>query len=59
VALLSRAGCEEIETALDSTGPKRYFLVIVAAEDFVFGKPHPEIFIPALERLNALFEESV
>jgi HAD superfamily hydrolase (TIGR01509 family) len=53
LALASGARREEIETALDSTGLKRYFLVIVAAEDFVRGKPHPESFILALERLNA------
>jgi beta-phosphoglucomutase-like phosphatase (HAD superfamily) len=53
LALASGARREEIETALDSTGLRRYFLVIVAAEDFVRGKPHPESFLLALEQLNA------
>jgi beta-phosphoglucomutase len=53
LAVASGARREEIETALDSTGLRRCFLVIVAAEDFVRGKPHPESFLLALERLNA------
>jgi len=53
LALASGAKREEIETALDSTGLRRYFLVIVAAEDFVRGKPHPDSFLLALEQLNA------
>jgi beta-phosphoglucomutase len=52
LALASGARREEIETALDSTGLRRYFLVIVAAEDFIRGKPHPESFLLALEQLN-------
>jgi beta-phosphoglucomutase len=53
LALASGARRSEIESALDSTGLKRYFTVIVAAEDFVLGKPNPESFLLALERLNA------
>ena len=57
-ALSSGAGIgsaerEEIETTLELTGLKRYFLVVVAAEDFLRGKPHPESFLLALDRLNA------
>lgn len=58
LALASGARREEIETALDSTGLRRYFLVIVAAEDFVRGKPHPESFLLALEQLNARIERT-
>jgi beta-phosphoglucomutase len=53
LALASGARRSEIESALDSTGLKRYFAVIVAAEDFVLGKPNPESFLLALEWLNA------
>ena len=53
LALASGASREEIETTLEATGLKQYFLVIVAAEDFSLGKPHPESFLLALEKLNA------
>jgi len=53
LALASGARREEIEAVLDSAGLKRYFDVIVAAEDFAQGKPHPESFLLALNRLNA------
>lgn len=53
LALASGARREEIETTLDSMKLRRYFLVIVAAEDFVQGKPHPESFLLALQQLNA------
>ena len=53
LALASGAQREEIETTLELTGLRRYFLIVVAAEDFLRGKPHPESFLLALERLNA------
>ena len=53
LAIASGARRVEIESALDSIGLKHYFTVIVAAEDFVLGKPNPESFLLALERLNA------
>ena len=53
LALASGARRSEIESALDSTGLKRCFTVIVAAEDFVLGKPNPESFLLALQWLNA------
>lgn len=52
LALASGARRDEIESALESTGLKRYFKAIVAAEDFLHGKPHPESFLWALQRLN-------
>ncbi len=52
LALASGARRAEIESALESTGLKRYFVLIAAAEDFVKGKPHPESFVYALQRLN-------
>ncbi len=56
LALASGARREEIESTLDSTGLRRYFVVIVAAEDFAQGKPHPESFLLALKRLNAAID---
>lgn len=53
LALASGARRAEIESALDSTGLRRHFTVIVAAEDFVLGKPNPESYLLALEWLNA------
>jgi len=53
LALASGARRKEIESTLELTGLKRYFLTIVAAEDFYRGKPHPESYLLALERLNA------
>jgi HAD superfamily hydrolase (TIGR01509 family) len=53
LAIASGARRTEIESALDSIGLKRYFTVVVAAEDFVLGKPNPESFLLALEWLNA------
>ncbi len=52
LALASGARRDEIETTLNSTGLRRYFAVVVAAEDFAQGKPHPESFLFALGRLN-------
>jgi HAD superfamily hydrolase (TIGR01509 family) len=52
LAVASGANREEIETTLEATGLNRHFLVVVAAEDFSLGKPHPESFLLALEKLN-------
>jgi beta-phosphoglucomutase len=52
LALASGARRDEIESTLESTGLKRYFVIIVAADDFLQGKPHPESFLLALKRLN-------
>ncbi len=52
LALASGARRKEIVTTLEATGLIRYFLVIIAGEDFAKGKPHPESFLEALERLN-------
>ncbi len=58
LALASGAQREEIVSTLDSTGLRRYFVTIVAAEDFAQGKPHPESYLLALERLNAAIHET-
>lgn len=53
LALASGARREEIEATLSAAGLERCFTVIVAAEDFIRAKPHPESFLLSLERLNA------
>lgn len=59
LAIASGARRDEVESTLESTGLRRYFLVIVAAEDFVQGKPHPESFLQALERLTEVISARV
>jgi HAD superfamily hydrolase (TIGR01509 family) len=54
LALASGARRNEIESTLNATGLMRHFSVIVAAEDFIHGKPNPESFLLALERLNSV-----
>jgi len=56
LALASGARRREIESTLESTGLRRYFVSIVAAEDFIRGKPHPESFLLALDRLNDILD---
>ena len=52
LALASGARREEIESTLEATNLRPFFLVVVAAEDFTRGKPHPESFLLALKHLN-------
>ena len=52
LALASGARRDEIENTLQSAGLFPCFRVVVAAEDFTRGKPHPDSFLLALERLN-------
>jgi len=52
LAIASGARRIEIENALAVSNLMSHFRVIVAAEDFVLGKPHPESFLQALKRLN-------
>jgi beta-phosphoglucomutase len=52
LGLASGARRDEIESTLQSAGLKDHFVVVVAAEDFKLGKPQPESFLFALERLN-------
>lgn len=52
LAIASGARRQEVEDTLKATGLSDCFQVVVAAEDFTLGKPHPESFLLALERLN-------
>jgi HAD superfamily hydrolase (TIGR01509 family) len=53
LALASGACRREIQSTLGAAGLESCFRVIVGAEDFRLGKPHPESFLLALDRLNA------
>ena len=57
LAVASGARREEIETTLKATALQRHFRVIVAAEDFNLGKPHPESFLLALKKLNEVLSD--
>jgi beta-phosphoglucomutase len=52
LALASGARRDEIERTLKAASLADCFKVIVAAEDFSLGKPHPESFLLALNLLN-------
>lgn len=54
LAIASGALRGEIEFILSKVGLREFFPVLVAAEDVVMGKPHPEAYITALARLNRL-----
>jgi len=53
LAVASGARRAEIEKTLHAANLHRHFRVIVAAEDFSRGKPHPESFLLALKKLNS------
>ena len=59
LALASGARRDEIEGTLRATGLFSSFLVVLGAEDFVRGKPHPESFLLALSRLNVCLDGRV
>jgi HAD superfamily hydrolase (TIGR01509 family) len=52
LAVASGALRDEIELILQSVTLRKYFQVIVSANDVKEGKPQPEIFLKALEGLN-------
>jgi beta-phosphoglucomutase len=54
LALASGARRDEIDRTLTAAGLINCFRVIVAAEDFTLGKPHPESYLLALKHLNHL-----
>jgi beta-phosphoglucomutase len=59
IAICSGALRAEIELILDEAGLRRYFDVIVSAEEVTRGKPDPEGFLLALEKLNDLWPEPI
>ncbi len=59
MAICSGALLPEIEMTLDDAGLRGHFQTIVSAEQVTKGKPHPEGFMLALERLNADRSEKI
>ncbi len=59
IAICSGALRAEIELILEEAGLRRYFEVIVSAEEVIRGKPDPEGFLLALEKLNDLWPEPI
>lgn len=59
LAIASGALRHEIEFVLESAGIRSAFSVIVSAEDVSEGKPNPECFNKALERLNGMGGEKI
>jgi len=58
LAIASGAFRAEIKFALDQGGIRAAFPVIVAAQDVKRGKPDPEAFLTALEKLNEIRPEA-
>jgi HAD superfamily hydrolase (TIGR01509 family) len=52
LAIASGARRAEVESTLKTAGLYHCFQAILAAEDFTRGKPHPESYLSALDRLN-------
>jgi HAD superfamily hydrolase (TIGR01509 family) len=57
LAIASGAFRGEIKAILDEGGMRAAFPVIVSAQDVKNGKPHPEAFLTALAKLNALYRK--
>lgn len=58
-AICSGALRTEIELILEEAGLRHYFEVIVSAEEVKRGKPDPEGFLLALQKLNDLWPEPI
>jgi beta-phosphoglucomutase len=58
-AICSGALRAEIELILEEAGLRNYFDVIVSAEEVQRGKPDPEGFLLALEKLNEVWPEPI
>jgi len=59
IAICSGALRAEIELILEEAGLRNYFDVIVSAEEVTRGKPDPEGFLLALEKLNESWPEPI
>jgi beta-phosphoglucomutase family hydrolase len=52
-ALVTSAPCANVEVVVAALGAAPYFDAIVAAEDVTHGKPDPEVFLLAAQRIGA------
>lgn len=53
LGLATSAALPVAMTVLDSTGWKKYFKVVVSADSVARGKPAPDVYVRACERLDA------
>lgn len=53
LGLATSAARPVVETVLDETGWKRFFEVVVSADDVKRGKPEPDIYLRVLELMHA------
>lgn len=65
LAVASGSPLPAIELALDTLGLRRYMQVLISSESVARGKPHPDVFLAAAERLSVppgtclVFEDSL
>lgn len=65
IALATAASQENMDFVLKKTKTKKYFSIVVNANDVKNGKPHPEIFLKAAKKLHTkpvdcvVFEDSI
>lgn len=59
LAMASSSAQQIIRAVLDVTGIGGYFTVICSAENEVYGKPHPAIFLTALREMKLNPEEAI
>lgn len=52
LALASAGEMKEIQRMLNECGLKKYFVQVISGEMMVHNKPHPEIYLTALAKLN-------
>ncbi len=52
MAVASASAMSLIDAVLDKLDVRKYFSVVQSAEHAKYGKPHPEVFLTAAERLN-------
>jgi HAD superfamily hydrolase (TIGR01509 family) len=53
LGIASSSPLELIETALDVSGMRQHFLVLVSSDEVAHGKPAPDVYLKACERLQA------
>jgi beta-phosphoglucomutase len=59
IALSTAANDENIRFTMDGLDLRKYFDIIVGADDVTHGKPNPEVFLTAASKLNVLVEKCV
>jgi sugar-phosphatase len=57
IGIVSGAARDEIEPVVEAAGLARLFRTIVSSDDVAEGKPHPEGYLRAVERLGVLAED--